>query len=943
MTTCRYRSPHEFSARHLGPGTTDRQRMLNLLGCSSLDELMDQTIPKHIRWSGDMDLPQPLSEVESLSHLSDLADRNQRTTCYRGQGYYPCHTPPVILRNLLENPQWYTPYTPYQAEVAQGRLELLLNFQTLVCDLTGMDMANASMLDEATAAAEAMTLCHRMLRRHDERDVFFVAEGVHSQSLAVIRHRAEPLGIRVHVGEADPENLPTNCFGALVQYPTTFGDIEDYRELAKTLHDQQARLVVASDLMALLLLEAPAEWGADLVVGSSQRFGMPMGFGGPHAAFFATHEDCQRQIPGRIVGISRDREGNPAYRLSLQTREQHIRRDKATSNICTAQALPAMVAASYAIYHGPERLQQIAINIHLLTARCASRLEAMGYQVTRACFDTIRVRGGELSPSEIRERAETRGIDLRSGRSGTMLSFDETKTPADLVDLIEIFGGNADDDLQNLSSQNPRLPEAHLRRRPVLEQSIFNQVHSETEMMRYLDRLQRRDLGLTDSMIPLGSCTMKLNAAAEMIPVTLPGFADMHPYAPKEQSKGYRALQETLEHWLCEITGFAAVSLQPNAGSQGEYAGLLAIRGYHRERGDEHRNICLIPMSAHGTNPASAVMAGMKVVGVNCDENGNIDTLHLAQRIDEHRDTLAALMVTYPSTHGVFEESIREVCDQVHAAGGQVYIDGANMNAMVGLCRPADLGGDVCHLNLHKTFCIPHGGGGPGMGPIGVAAHLIPHLPGHPERAVSATPIGSGCILPISYAYIQMMGQRGLTLATQTAILNANYIAARLKDHYPILYTGTRGRVAHECIVDCRGFKAEADVDIDDIAKRLMDFGFHAPTMSWPVAGTLMIEPTESESMPELDRFCDAMVQIRREIAAVAAGEMDREDNPLKHAPHTASMIAGKWDHSYSRELAAFPAAWVRRGKVWPTAARVDNVFGDRNLVCTCEPMSAYE
>jgi len=938
-----YQTADSFRDRHIGPDLTERQRMLNALGCKSLDELIEKTIPAAIRMDGKMDLPNAASEAEALAHLQAIADQNIQTNCFRGQGYYPCITPKVILRNILENPQWYTPYTPYQAEVAQGRLELLLNFQTLVTDLTGLDMANASLLDESTAAAEAMTVCHRLLKRKDERKVFFIGDDVHSQTIAVIRNRAEPLGLRVVVGDALSSDLPADCFGALVQYPSTRGDIACYQDLADRLHESGARLVVASDLLALCLLKPPADWGADMVVGTTQRLGMPMGFGGPHAAFFACREECQRQLPGRIVGISKDREGNPAYRLSLQTREQHIRRDKATSNICTAQALPAMVAAAYAIYHGPARLRQIAMNVHLLTTAAAQKIKAAGYEVNESCFDTLCISGGASDANTLKNTAAKAGIDFRVDAGKVILSFDETKTLADLNDLLAVFGAETYADTNSLQTISSSIPADFCREGDILGQPVFNQYQSETKMMRYLDMLQQRDLGLTDSMIPLGSCTMKLNAAAEMTPVTWPGFANMHPFAPADQCLGYKSLQDNLERWLCEVTGFAAVSLQPNAGSQGEYAGLLAIRGYHRARGDEQRNICLIPMSAHGTNPASAVMAGMKVIGVKCDDEGNIDIDHLKQQAETHKDVLAALMVTYPSTHGVFEEGIKEICQVVHDAGGQVYLDGANMNAMVGLCRPGDIGGDVCHLNLHKTFCIPHGGGGPGMGPIGVAEHLTPYLPGHPERAVSASALGSGCILPISYAYILMMGTEGLELATKTAILNANYIAHRLQDSFPVLYRGKEGFVAHECIVDCRHLKQLADIEIDDIAKRLMDFGFHAPTMSWPVAGTLMIEPTESEALDELDRFCDAMIQIRREIQAVEDGKAKADDNPLKHAPHTAQMIASdSWSHAYSRNEAAFALPWLATHKYWPPVARVDNVFGDRNLVCTCDPVSAY-
>lgn len=937
-----------LEARHVGPSQDDQQAMLAELGYASTRSLVDDTIPEDIRLGRDLDLPPALTESEALQHLSNLAGQNTTLESWYGQGYHPCITPPVIRRNLIENPQWYTPYTPYQPEISQGRLELLLHFQTLVADLSGLPVANASLLDEATACAEAMTLCHRMLKRKDDRHTFFVADTVHPQNLAVLQTRAAPLGIELVSGDPAETSPDASWFGALIQVPDTFGSVAEHTQaaaFAEALHAHNARLVVASDPLALCLLPAPGSWGADVVVGSTQRLGMPMGSGGPHAAWLATSEACQRQLPGRIVGISKDVEGRSAYRLSLQTREQHIRRDKATSNICTAQALPAMVAAATAIYHGPERLRAIAARVHHLARLAAANFAKSGHAVAPGFFDTLTV---ETASDAVLE-GEAYGHLVRSEKGRVSIACNETTTIEKLADLFGALGLPFDPELAPIESALPR------REVPLLAQAIFSRHHSETELMRYLDRLQQKDLGLTDCMIPLGSCTMKLNAAAEMIPVTFEGFANIHPYAPAETTPGYDALCSELEDMLAEITGFAGVSLQPNAGSQGEYAGLLAIRNYHAARGEAHRDVCLIPLSAHGTNPASAIMCGLRVVGVKTDEEGSIDLEHLTAQIEAHRDQLAALMVTYPSTHGVFEETIREVSARVHEAGGQVYLDGANLNAMVGLCRPGDIGADVCHLNLHKTFCIPHGGGGPGMGPIGVVEHLVPHLPGpvgvadtesmRSGGAVSAAPVGSGCILPISYAYIRMMGAAGLRRATEVAILNANYIAHRLAPHFPVLYTGKSGRVAHECILDCRGLK-EFGVDVEDIAKRLMDFGFHAPTMSWPVAGTLMVEPTESESRCELDRFCEAMIAIRSEAAAIEAGDIAAADSPLKFAPHTAeAVMSDTWERAYSRRQAAWPGGpdAEREGhKYWPPVARVDNVFGDRNLVCTCEPVAAY-
>ena len=937
----------QFSDRHNGPNDRTIPEMLEVVGVDSLEVLIDQAVPADIRLNRPLDLPEALSENEAMQSLQAIADKNEIWRSYLGMGYNACITPKVILRNVIENPQWYTPYTPYQAEVAQGRLEVLLNFQTMITELTAMDMANASLLDESTAAAEAMTLCQRTLKRKDDRNTFVVDERCHPQTIQVIQTRATPLGINVVIADFNTHALDEDTYAVLVQYPDTHGAIHDYAGFCETAHASNVRVIVAADLLALLLLPAPGSFGADIVVGNTQRFGMPMGFGGPHAAFLAVKEEFQRQLPGRIVGISKDSKGNPAFRLSLQTREQHIRRDKATSNICTAQALPAMVAAFYATYHGPARLRQISLNVHLMAAALNNALVDAGCTSHHAnFFDTLRITPASGDEQAVADRAAALKINLRTLPDGSFcISLDETVTPGDLNDVLTIFGGSGSIDLSAIE------PVSEPRAAGYLHQSVFNRYHSETELMRYMDILQSRDIGLNNSMIPLGSCTMKLNAAAEMTPVTWPGFAAIHPFAPAEQAEGYAELTTRLEKWLAEITGFHAVSLQPNAGSQGEYAGLLAIRAYHLSRGDNQRTICLIPKSAHGTNPASAVMSGLKVVAIECDANGNIDVEDLRTKASEHAENLGALMITYPSTHGVFETTIREICDIVHTHGGQVYLDGANMNAMVGLCRPGDFGGDVCHLNLHKTFCIPHGGGGPGMGPIGVAEHLTPFLPGHPHiddappavGAISAAPFGSGAILPISYTYIAMMGPNGLKRATQLAILSANYMAKRLAPHFPVLYKGQHERVAHECIIDCRSLKASANIDVDDIAKRLMDYGFHAPTMSWPVAGTLMIEPTESEPKEELDRFCDAMISIRKEIAAIENGQADAANNPLKNAPHTqAVVISDDWTGSYSREQAAFPAAWTRYHKFWPHVSRIDNVSGDRNLVCTCDSVEAY-
>jgi glycine dehydrogenase len=927
-----------FVHRHLGPREQDIARMVTALGVASLDALIDETVPQGIR----------------LHDLRALADQNQRFRSFIGMGYYGTLTPGVILRNILENPGWYTQYTPYQAEIAQGRLEALLNFQTMIMELTGMAIANASMLDEATAAAEAMTLCRRAQARNVTANTFFVDERCHPQTIDVVRTRALPLGYEVVVGDYATYDFSQPTFGVLLQYPATDGSILDYEAFCAKAHTAGALVVVATDLLALTLLRAPGEFGADVAVGNSQRFGVPMGYGGPHAAFMATKDEFKRILPGRLVGVSQDATGARALRLSLQTREQHIRREKATSNICTAQVLLAVMASMYAVYHGPQGLQRIAQRVQLLTEILAKGLRQLGYTINETpVFDTLKISGGPHSQPALIAAAEARQVNLRIYGDGAVgVSLDEATTVAELQTLFAIFGAADLIGVETLAAGiDLELPMVHARTSNYLTHPVFNSYHSETEMLRYITRLQSRDLSLTHSMIPLGSCTMKLNATTEMIPVTWPEFAQLHPFAPKAQTAGYQEMFRRLEGWLAEITGFAATSLQPNAGSQGEYAGLLVIRSYHQAQGQGHRTVCLIPSSAHGTNPASAVMAGMEVVVTKCDENGNVDLADLRAKAEQHGANLAALMVTYPSTHGVFEEEIAEICQIIHAHGGQVYMDGANMNAQVGLTRPGDFGADVCHLNLHKTFCIPHGGGGPGMGPICVAAHLAPYLPNHAvvagvgggtaEGAVSAAPWGSAAILPISYTYIAMMGGSGLTLATKVAILNANYIAARLEPYYPVLYRGKHGRVAHECILDTRPLKQWAEAE--DIAKRLMDYGFHAPTMSFPVPGTLMIEPTESESLAELDRFCDAMIAIRGEIAAIERGEADPHDNALKNAPHPAKVVlADKWNHAYSRESAAYPARWVRDAKFWPAVARIDNVYGDRNLVCACPPIEAY-
>ena len=935
----------DFSNRHIGPDATDQDKMLVAVEVDSLDQLISETVPENIAFSGLMDLPAAKSEVETLADLRELAEQNTVLKSMIGQGYYDTHTPTVVLRNVLEDPGWYTAYTPYQAEIAQGRLEALLNFQTMVADLTGMELSNASLLDEATAAAEAMTMARRLKGRKSTASTIVVSDRCHPQTLEVVLTRAEPLGINVRVTDVADATFDDDVFAVMVQYPDTRGRVDDFAALAEAAHDAGALVIAATDLLACAALVPPGEWGADIAIGSSQRFGVPLGAGGPHAAFLATAEANARNLPGRLISMSKDRHGAPALRMALQTREQHIRRDSATSNICTAQVLLAVMASMYAVYHGPAGIAGIAGDVHTRASKFALAAQEAMYSLDSTQFyDTVVITAGPDLDNLI-AKALAAGFNLRAFEDGAVgVSFDETITNADLSTLT-----NALFDREPPEACGAPIPIELVRDSDYMTHPTFNSYHSETEMLRYITSLRNKDLSLAHSMIPLGSCTMKLNATTEMIPVTWEGFARIHPFAPLDQQQGYAELVARLERWLAEITGFAATSLQPNAGSQGEYAGLLTIRSFHRANGESHRDICLIPDSAHGTNPASAVMAGMKVVAVATDSDGNIDVADLEAKAIEHADSLGALMVTYPSTHGVFEESIERVCSIIHENGGQVYLDGANMNAQVGLSRPGDFGADVCHLNLHKTFCIPHGGGGPGVGPICVGPHLKDHLPtAHGDLtadgayAVSAAPWGSAAILPISYAYIAMMGPDGLADASRLAILNANYIAARLDPHFPILYRGARGHVAHECIIDIRDFKEIASAE--DIAKRLIDYGFHAPTMSWPVAGTLMIEPTESESLAEIDRFCDAMIAIRDEIRAVEAGEADAEDNALVNAPHTVAEVSDdEWTHPYTRRHAAYPAPWLNATKFWPAVARVDNGYGDRNLQCSCPPMSSYE
>ena len=938
----------EFIARHVGPSAAEQQAMLVALGCTNLAELTAQVVPEAIAMTQDLAIVDGCTETQALAELREMADLNQVFKTYIGQGYYGTITPNVIQRNILENPAWYTAYTPYQPEISQGRLEALINFQTMITDLTGMEMANASMLDEGTAAAEAMALCQRMSKSKSNR--FLVDIDCLPQTIEIIKTRAEPMNIEVVVG--NPEDFAGEAFGALLQYPGASGEVRDNREIIARIQADKGLVVVAADILSLVLLESPGSQGADVAIGSTQRFGVPLGFGGPHAGYMATRESFKRNLPGRLVGLSQDANGEPAYRLALQTREQHIRREKATSNICTAQVLLAVIASMYAVYHGPEGLTRIAQRVHLLTSILAQGLKQHGLApVNSSWFDTLTLNTGAKT-SEIISAAEERQINLRQIDANSIgISLDETTSSEDIADLWDILLGKHNLDVDTLAEEvSEALPGNLIRTDSFLTHPTFSRYHSETEMLRYLRRLSDKDIALDRAMIPLGSCTMKLNATAEMLPITWPEFSNMHPFAPVEQTAGYRAMIDDLESMLCAATGYDAMSLQPNAGSQGEYAGLLAIRGYHESRGDSQRNICLIPSSAHGTNPASAQMCGMAVVVVKCDDQGNVDVADLTTKAELHSDNLAAIMVTYPSTHGVFEERITEICKIVHNHGGQVYIDGANLNAMVGVCQPGKFGGDVSHLNLHKTFCIPHGGGGPGVGPIGVGEHLAPFLPretadGQRQGAqVSAAPYGSASILPITWMYIRMMGRAGLKQATEVAILNANYMAHRLQDHYQVLYTGTNGRVAHECILDVRPIKDDVGISVDDIAKRLIDFGFHAPTMSFPVAGTLMIEPTESESKIELDRFCDAMIAIKGEVDQVAKGEFQLDDNPLVGAPHTAAMVSSDdWQRAYTRSQAAYPLTSVRENKYWPPVARLDHVFGDRNLVCSCPSIADYE
>jgi len=935
--------PHAaFATRHIGLGEDDITAMLAAVNSHSLDDLLESVIPKKIRRTDRMDLPEPHSEHQALAVIRSLAQRNKTVTSLIGMGYHNCHTPPVIQRNVLENPAWYTAYTPYQPEISQGRLEAILNFQTMITDLTGLDIANGSLLDEATAAAEAMAVAFRAYKGKGTE--FIVDPDTHPQTIGVLRTRAKPLGISIVITTPDA-GLPDGCFGALLSYPSSSGAIRDLRADIDMIHNVGGMAIICCDLLALSLLTPPGEMGADMAIGSAQRFGVPFGFGGPHAAFFATHKNLQRAIPGRLVGVSLDVHGKPAYRLALQTREQHIRREKATSNICTAQVLLAVIAGFYVLWHGPDGLRKIASHTHSIACRFAATMRTAGRHIRHDhFFDTVVIEAPDDRDSLVAKALEG-GFNLRPLDQAVAISFDETSDENTLFGLVGALIGKAT--LVSAELCEPAIPSALQRHSPYLTHPVFHSYHTETEMMRYMRRLADRDLALDRCMIPLGSCTMKLNATAEMMPISWPEFAGIHPFAPEDQTAGYRQMISELEHMLAQATGYTAVSLQPNAGSQGEYAGLLAITRYHESRGESHRDICLIPSSAHGTNPASAVLAGLKVVVVKCDANGNVDVADLKAKIDIYGDHLAALMVTYPSTHGVFEEAIDEICALVHDAGGQVYVDGANLNALVGHCALPDFGADVSHLNLHKTFCIPHGGGGPGVGPIGVAAHLAPFLPGHPvggEGAVSAAPFGSAGILPITYMYILMMGANGLAKATATAILSANYIASRLSQDYPVLYSGRNGRVAHECILDIRPIEAACGISNEDIAKRLIDFGFHAPTMSFPVAGTLMIEPTESESRAEIDRFCDAMLAIAAEIKKVKTGVWPQDDNPLVNAPHTAAAImADDWPHPYSRQQAGAQDGDQQANKYWPPVGRVDNAFGDRNLICSCPPMESWE
>ncbi len=931
-----------FSVRHIGPDENEISTMLETLGLSSLDELVQKTVPAEILDDFPLNIGEAVDELNTIKTLRTIAEKNTVILSYIGQGYTGTITPPVILRNVLENPGWYTQYTPYQAEISQGRLEALLNFQTMVCDMTGMDIANASLLDEATAAAEAMAMIARL---NPKRNIFYVAKDCHPQTIAVLQTRAEPIGIHLIICKENEFQFNDDTLGILVQYPAADGRLIDYTDVCKKAKEAGALAAVAADLLSLAMLKPPGEWGADVVVGSSQRFGVPMGYGGPHAAFFATHKKYERKVPGRIIGVSRDIHGNTALRMALQTREQHIRRDRATSNICTAQVLLAIMSGMYAVYHGPHGIRRIAERVNTLTALLAGSLEKAGFElINDHFFDTIRFKA---DPGFVAKALEA-GMLLRDFGDGTLgITIDETSSIEDINDILNVFGA------EPVEKVGGTIQKELFRTSSFLDHPVFNTHHSETEMLRYIYKLQQKDLSLATSMIPLGSCTMKLNATTEMLGITWPEFAYLHPFAPSAHVQGYQEIITELGDWLCNMTGFTGYSFQSNSGAQGEFAGLKVISAFHRANGDEQRNVCLIPASAHGTNPASAVMNGMKVVVVKCDEDGNIDMADLTAKAEAHSAGLAAFMVTYPSTHGVFEAHIKDVCRVIHDHGGQVYLDGANLNALVGLCKPADFGADVCHINLHKTFCIPHGGGGPGMGPIFMKDHLTPFLPDHPTvstngnegiKAVSAAPFGSASILPISWAYIKMLGSAGMKKATQIAILNANYMAMKLSAHFDILYTGQNGMVGHEFIVDMRPFRKTSGITDEDVAKRLMDYGFHAPTMSFPVPGTLMIEPTESEAKAELDRFCKALIQIKEEILAIENGEADKNNNVLKNAPHTAQHVtADEWPHSYSREQAAYPAEWTKDGKFWPAVGRVDNAYGDRNLVCSCPPIEDYE
>lgn len=941
-----------FETRHNGPSATETSEMLKALGVGSLSELISQTIPGNIRLKDPLKLAAPLNEYEYLNKLKETASRNKMFKSFIGQGYYNCVVPAVIQRNILENPGWYTAYTPYQAEIAQGRLEALINFQTLVIDLTGMEIANASLLDEGTAAAEAVSMLHGTRKKEKKSaEKFIVDENIFPQTLEVLKTRTRPLGIDLQIQKIEEVDLTDpELFGVFFHYPNNYGEVIERSSFVSSAKENNVAIAVATDLLSLCLLTPPGEWGADVVVGTSQRFGVPMGYGGPHAAFFATREDYKRSIPGRIIGASKDKEGNPAYRMALQTREQHIKRERATSNICTAQVLLAVMSSMYAVYHGPEGLKQIASRVHGIGLAVSKALSEMGvHNLNEHFFDTLRFRFDEKELLEIKSSAEAKSMNFRYLKGGqVMISFDETHTPKDAKEIIAVFAEALQKDGTDLDTEvEINYPKDLVRTSEYLTHLVFHQNRSEHEILRYMKRLENKDLSLVHSMISLGSCTMKLNATTEMIPVTWPEFGSIHPFAPHSQTEGYSQMIHELHDWLAQITGFAAVSFQPNSGAQGEYAGLMVIRAFHQSLGEDHRNITLIPSSAHGTNPASAVMAGMKVVIVKCDEHGNIDVDDLKAKAEEHQKNLSSLMVTYPSTHGVYEESIIEICDAIHKYGGQVYMDGANMNAQVGLTSPAMIGADVCHLNLHKTFCIPHGGGGPGMGPIGVAKHLVPYLPGKENEnldtvTVSSAPFGSASILTISHAYIAMMGAEGLKTATEIAILNANYIGSRIKDYFPVLYTNEKGRNAHELIIDCREFKKDG-IEVEDIAKRMMDYGYHAPTVSFPVAGTMMIEPTESETKTELDRFCEVMISIRKEIDEVIKGEADKENNVLKNAPHTyRTLINDQWEFPYSREKAAFPLPELKLNKFWPAVSRIDSAYGDRNLMCSCIPLTEY-